>query len=155
MSLLDAAYDVVHEHPGGAAVLAVRLKKSPTTLCHELTATGSAKLGLLDAKKISDFTGDLRILQAWAGEAGQMLVPLPGMGGGSDECLAKLSGAAKEFSDLVAEVSISLSDGDVSDNDLARIRREAAELFATVHGLLTAVELRNQAGKPAQERQVG
>lgn len=154
MSLLDAAYDVVHEYPGGAAALAVRLKKSPTTLCHELTSTGSAKLGLLDAKKISDFSGDLRILQAWAGEAGQMLVPLPGLDNGTDECLARLSGAAKEFSDLVAEVSISMADGAVSDNELTRIRREAAELFAKVHSLLGAVEQRNQAAKPQYVRQV-
>ncbi|MFN7881804.1 MAG: phage regulatory CII family protein [bacterium] len=154
MSLLDAAYDVVHEYPGGAAAMAARLNKSPTTLCHELTRTGTAKLGLLDAKKISDFTGDLRILQAWAVEAGQMLVPLPSLDAGSDECLARLSGAAKEFSDLVAEVSTSVADGRVSDNELGCIQREAAELFARVHSLLLAVEQRNHAGKPAAERQV-
>lgn len=154
MSLLDEAYHLVHDHPGGAAALAARLKKSHGTLCHELTATGSAKLGLMDAKKLSDFTGDLRILQAWAVEAGQMLVPLPTGGSDADECLARLSGAAKEFSDLVAEVSLTMSDGKVSDNELERVRREASELFARVHSLLGALEQRNHDGKPSAERQV-
>lgn len=154
MSLLDAAYDVVHEYPGGAAALAVRMKKSYTTLCHEVTATGSAKLGLLDAKKISDFSGDMRILQAWAGEAGQMLVPLPVLGDGSDECLARAADAAKEFSDLLGVVSAGLADGTVSDNELDRVQREATQLFAAVHALLASVQQRNLASKPPHERQV-
>lgn len=154
MSLLDEAYHLVHDHPGGAVALAARLKKSHGTLCHELTATGSAKLGLLDAKKLTDFTGDLRILQAWALESGQMLLPLPGSAGDADECLERLSGAAKEFSDLVAEVSLTMADGKVSDNELERVRREASELFARVHSLMVSLEKRNQAGKPGNERQV-
>lgn len=154
MSLLDAAYHLVHDYPGGAAALAVRLKKNQGTLCHELTATGSAKLGLLDAKKLSDLTGDHRILQAWANEAGQMLVPLPLLGDQGDECLARVSSTAKEFSDLLAAASTGLADGQVSDNEMDRIEREAGELFAAVHSLLQAVRERNQAGKPQHERQV-
>lgn len=154
MSLLDEAYHLVHDFPGGAVGLAARLKKSHGTLCHELTATGSAKLGLMDAKKLTDFTGDLRILQAWAGEAGQMLVPLPVLGDGSDECLARAADAAREFGELLGVVSAGLADGTVSDNELDRVQREATQLFASVHRLLAAVQQRNLAGKPAHERQV-
>lgn len=151
-TILDAAYHVVHDYPGGSVSLAPRLNKSPTTLSHEVTATGTAKLGLLDAVKITTFSGDLRILQAWAVEAGQMLVALPVMADQSDECLAMVSSTAKEFSDLLAAAAEGLADGAVSDNEVDRIEREAAELFSAVHALLKAMRDRNQAGKPLHER---
>ena len=151
-TILDAAYHVVHDYPGGSVSLAPRLNKSPTTLSHEVTATGTAKLGLLDAVKITAFSGDLRILQAWAVEAGQMLVALPVMADQSDECLAMVSSTAKEFSDLLAAAAEGLADGVVSDNEVDRIEREAAELFSAVHALLKAMRDRNQAGKPPHER---
>ncbi|HBH39882.1 MAG TPA: hypothetical protein DDX06_16015 [Curvibacter sp.] len=154
MSLLDEAYHLVHDHPGGAPALAARLKKNHGTLCHELTATGSAKLGLLDAKKLTDFTGDLRILQAWAMEAGQMLMPLPKDGQPTDECLARVASMAKEFGDLVKEVTHDLGDNQISDNELDRIEREASQLVAAVHHLLASLRQRNQDGKPNAERQV-
>ncbi len=151
-SILDAAYHVVHDYPGGAPSLAPRLNKSPTTLCHEVTATGTAKLGLLDAVKLTGFSCDLRILQAWAMQAGQMLLPLPSDGKQSDECLAHVSSSAKEFSELIAAAADSLVDGQVSDNEMDRIEREAGELFAAVHGLIKSMRERNQLGKPPHER---
>ena len=48
MNLLDAAYHVVHDYPGGAQSLAPRMFKSATTLSHEVAADGTAKLGLLE-----------------------------------------------------------------------------------------------------------
>lgn len=151
-TILDAAYHVVHDYPGGSRSLAPRLNKASTTLSHEVTATGSAKLGLLDAVKITAFSGDMRILHAWAIEAGQMLVPLPEGVSESDECLAKVAAAAKEFSDLVQAAATSLADGRVSDNELDRIKIEAGELFAAVHGLIRSMSERNEAGKPRHER---
>ena len=77
MHLRDVAFNVVHDSPGGAVSLAPRLGKSHTTLAHELNGTGTAKLGLMDAEKITLLLGDMRILQAYAANCGQMLVPLP------------------------------------------------------------------------------
>ena len=153
-SILDAAYHVVHDYPGGAASLAPRMGKSSTTLSHEVTATGTAKFGLLDAVKVTSFSGDLRILQAWAIHAGQMLLPLPSDGEQSDECLAHVASSAKEFSELVAAAADSLADGRVSDNEMDRIEREAGELFAAVHGLIKSMRERNQADKPVHERRL-
>lgn len=148
-NLLDAAYHAVHDYPGGASSLAPRMGKSSTTLCHEVTGTGTAKLGLLDAKKITDLTGDLSILQAWAMDAGQMLVPLPSLDAQQgDDCMQRLATTAREFGDLVAEVSGDLSDGTVSDNELGRIERECGELVVALHGLMAAITQRNQASKP-------
>ncbi len=153
-AILDAAYNVAHDYPGGAESLAPRLGKLGTSLCHELTATGSAKLGLTDAVKITDFTGDLRILQAWATHAGQMLVALPALldDRAQDALLRSLPVMAKKFSDVITEVTDDLADGDISDNDLARIERVAGELVATIHHMLQVARERNQAAKPAHEK---
>ncbi len=154
-TILDAAYHVVHDYPGGSLSLAPRLRKAATTLSHEVAATGTAKFGLLDAVKVTAFAGDLRILQAWALEAGQMLLPLPDLAAQSDESLAHVAAAAKEFSDLVATAAETLTDGRVSDNEMDRLEREASELFAAVHGLLKSLRDRYHAGKPLHERRAG
>lgn len=149
-AILDAAYRVVHRYPGGSDSLAPRLtNKSPTTLSHEVKGTGTAKLGLQTAVEVTDFSGDLEILQAWATHAGQMLVPLPTLEQqAGDCCLQRLASAAKEFGEFMSEVSLTLADGKVSDNELGRIEREVGEMFATVHATLEALRQRNQAGKP-------
>jgi hypothetical protein len=150
MSLRDAAFNVVHDYPGGSVSLAPRLGKSHASLSHELTATGTAKLGLLDAEKITILTGDLRILEAFATDCGQMLVPLPDatvlMG---DDCMLRLADTAREFGDLCKEVGGDLVDGKISDNELRRIDKECGELIASLHALRESLARRNADGKRA------
>lgn len=156
MNLLDAAYNVVHDYPGGSHSLAPRMGKSATTLSHEVAADGTAKLGLLDAAKITALSGDLRILAAFATNAGQMLVPLPQpVDADVDDCMLRLAATVKEFSDLCSEVAGDLKDSQITDNELARVDRECGELIASVHSLREALARRNQATKPAHIRVVG
>lgn len=148
MNLLDAAYNLVHDYPGGSESLAPRLGKSPTSLSHEVKATGTAKLGLLDAEKATVLTGDLRILVAFATNCGQMLVPLPSIDAREgDDCMKHLGGAVKEFGDLCTEVASDLADGRISDNELRRIDAECGQLIAAVHALRGSLAQRNKAGK--------
>lgn len=154
MNLLDASYNVVHDYPGGSNSLAPRMGKSATTLSHEVTSTGTAKLGLLDAAKITHLTGDLRILQAFAANAGQMLVPLPNVAPASDDCMLRLADTAREFGEMCAEVAGNLADGAITDNELARIDKECGELIASIHTLRESLEARNRAVKPDYIRAV-
>ena len=152
MDLRDVAANVVHDHPGGAPSLAPRVGKNATTLAHELNGTGAAKLGLLDAEKITLRTGDLRILEAFALNCGQMLVPLPDGAESLDhDCMGRMAITAREFGDLCTAVSSGLADGVISDNELARIDRECGELMASIRTLREAVARRNQAKKPTSE----
>ena len=148
MHLRDTAYNVVHDYPGGAPSLAPRMAKSATTLAHELNGTGVAKLGLLDAEKITQLTGDLRILSAFATNCGQMLVPLPDpLAHGDDhDCMARLADTAREFGELCKEVAGDLVDGHINNNELGRIDRECGELIASVHALREALAKRNADG---------
>jgi hypothetical protein len=144
MHLRDVAYNVVHDYPGGAASLAPRLAKNATTLCHELSGTGVAKLGLLDAEKITHLAGDLRILEAFATNCGQMLVPLPeSIGVADDDCMLRLADTAREFGELCKEVAGDLADGSISDNELSRIDRECGHLIASLHALRESLARRN------------
>jgi hypothetical protein len=152
MDLRDVAANVVHDYPGGSPSLAPRIGKNATTLAHELNGTGAAKLGLLDAEKITLRTGDLRILEAFALNCGHMLIQLPtDMGDNVDDCMARLAATAREFGDLCTEVSTDLADGSISDNELARIDRECGQLMASLRPLREALARRNHQGKPIQE----
>jgi hypothetical protein len=102
---------------------------------------------LLDAAKITHLTGDLRILQVFAGNCGQMLVPLPATNASSDDCMVLLANMAAEFGELVTEVSLDLADGSISDNDLERIDRESGDLISAVHAMRVALAARNLAGR--------
>lgn len=152
MSVLDAAYNVVHDHPGGASALAPRLGKRSDVLSHEVKAYGSAKLGLVDAVKVTELTGDLRILHAFAVQCGQVCVPLPdGLSAVVDgqQVLVALGKASHEFAQLCAEVCAGLADGTISDNELARIDRESGQLVAMLHVLSGSIRANNLAAKPA------
>lgn len=149
MDLRDVAANVVHDYQGGAPSLAPRIGKNATTLSHELKGTGGAKLGLLDAEKITQRTGDLRILAAFAINCGQMLVPLPeALAVEGDDCMLRLADTAREFGELCQEVAADLADNTISDNELARIDRACGELIASMHSMREAVARRNMAGKP-------
>ena len=137
MTLRDQAYNLARAYPGGAEALALRMKKNPTTLSHELRGQGTAKLGLEDAAAMTDLSGDLRILEAWNADMGLLVIRMPEpKDGPAGSCLDKLSQTAREFSELVAEVAGDLGDGKLNDNELQRIEREAADVLAAVHALL-------------------
>lgn len=149
MSLLDAAYNVVHDYPGGAQSLAPRIGKSASTLSHEVAGDGTAKLGLMDAQKITQRSGDLRILQTFAANCGQMLVPLPAeLDGRADDCMLRLADSVIAFGDLCREVGGDLADGKVSDNELLQIDQNCGALIARVHVLRESLQRRNLADKP-------
>jgi hypothetical protein len=153
MQLLDAAYHTVHDYPGGAPSLAPRMGKSPHSLNHEVTGSGSAKLGLADAAKLCMLTGDYRVLHAFAESCGHLCVPLPDLEQQvSGDVLMHLAASSTEFADLCSEVCRSVGDGRISDNELESIERERTELLAQLARLGEAIRILNQAGKPSHER---
>lgn len=151
MDVKTAAFNVGHDFPGGVLALAPQIFKNPNTLNQELAGIGTAKFGLADAVKMTIVTHDYRVLDAFAAQCGRMTLPLPEMVEiESDDCMLALAETAREFSELCTEVCTSLTDGQVSDNELLRIQREGGHLVATLQSLLAAVTARNKAGKPGQ-----
>jgi hypothetical protein len=149
MDVQTAAFNVAEDYPGGARALARDIDKNATTFSHQLSETGGAVLGLKTAVKMTKRTKDLRILLAFAADCGQMCVPLPeALDLEGSDCMRKLSETSREFADLCTEVSQSLSDGKINDNELERIQREGGELVQKLQGLLAAAAAKNYADKP-------
>ena len=156
MDVKTAAFNVGHDFPGGVVALAPLIGKNASTLNQELGGVGTAKLGLADAVKMTLQAHDYRILDAFNMQCGRMSIPLPEMLDlENDDCMRALAGASKEFGELCSEVCSSLADGKISDNELARIQREAADMVARLNGLVVAVSARNKAGKPVDLNVVG
>ena len=146
---MDAALNVAEDFKGGASALARAIDKNHWTFLHELKETGSAKLGLMTALKMTRRTGDLRVLLAFAAECGQMCLPLPdSLEQSGDECMSALSSLVRESGDVCQELCKALgTDGDINDNELASIQREGGELMAALQKLMVTAQCRNLAGK--------
>jgi len=148
MSVADAAYNVVHDYPGGAAALQVRMGK--TNLSAEVNPNiTTAKLGLEDAVTVQLYARDYRILNAMALACGHFPpVPMPeGMLDVDQPCMKTLSEMVKESADVVTTTVESLADGNVSDNDLARFDKEWGELVAKGQSLRMQLAAQNRAQK--------
>lgn len=149
MNVMDAAFNVAEDYPGGARALAVAIAKNPTTLSHEVKGTGGAKLGLLTAVKITKRTGDARILTAFAAECGYLVLPLPeALDMDNDDCARALAALSREFGQLCNEACTALADGQVTDNELHRLEREGGELLRGLQGVLASFKARNRSSKP-------
>jgi hypothetical protein len=94
---------------------------------------------------MTDMSGDLGILHAWANHTGNMLVPLP-VQGDMDEAdtLVRLGAAIREFGQYTESVGKSLADKRLTDNELKRIDRECGELISALNSVRFSLKAKNQ-----------
>jgi hypothetical protein len=156
MNVQTAAFNLVHDHPGGTSALAPLLGKSTSTLNHEVDPNyTTAKLGLADALKLTLLTKNHSILNAFAMACHCMVVPLPACSDNDDDdTFRSVTRVAREFAELISEVSEVTADGAVSDNELRRVDSEATELVAAIQAVLTTLRLRNERSRPKTFREV-
>lgn len=131
MTPLDAAYNVVSDYPGGAFALAARLGKKPSTLTHELNpaANPNAKLGLETAVKISELTGDHRILHAFAEQLGYRCVRVGVIDSiDAPDVLREISVFAKETGEALIAAHRAIEDGSLTENEIETFEREVADI---------------------------
>lgn len=149
MDVKVAAFNVAHDFEGGVVALAPQIGKNHNTLNAEVAGIGTAKLGLLDAVKMTLRARDFRILDAFNAVCGRMSIPLPeGLDIEGNDCMRALAEASREYSDLVAKTCSSLvDDGMVSDNELVSIQTEAGHAISAINGLVAAAVKLNQAGQ--------
>jgi hypothetical protein len=152
MDVITAAANVAEDYKGGARQLAHDIDRNATTFSHELNETGAAKLGLRTAVKMTMRSKDLRILNAFAAEVGQMCVPLPeSLMVDGDMTMLDLGRVAKEFGDVVQEVSAAASDGEVTANELQRVERQWGELVAAGQRMLGHLRASHEQTKAARQ----
>lgn len=153
---MDAAFNVVHDYPGGAAALSERLGKGRPALSHEVKGDGSAKLGLKDAVKVSILTGDTRIAQAFAQAVGGVFVPgasaAAGLAEGDLEAVAR---TMREVSEAVAVFCEAMGDGRVTENELKLLEGEVLQGVGCLTALGARARAAHEAGRPGHLRAVG
>ncbi len=150
MNVLDAAFDTVHDYPGGAGPLAERLmrlnkdgervpmseavlnsKVNPNTTTHHLS--------LAEADRLMGLTGDHRILFALANNHGYQLHKI-GAEGGHGSLMQRLLKANSAEGEVDRVLEEALSDGVITPNELKAVL--AAEMERQAASMLLMTKLR-------------
>jgi hypothetical protein len=152
-AVLYAAANTAEDFPGGITGMAAAIGKNKFSLAHELSETGTAKLGLRDALKMVNRAKDWRIISAACEVCGGVFVPLPeSLLDPGNDLLKDLGRMAGEFGDVVREVSASAGDSAISDNEMVRLEREWGELVAAGVQMMGHLRARHDAAKLANVR---
>lgn len=155
MTPQDALRQMAKSYPGGYDSLAPRLGKTSEVLRKELSGDPKFKLGLSTATLISEICIEANtphchdFVNAIAADGGGFVrLPVVEMDGGP--CVHRsISSVAQELSHVVSATLEGDADGVISDNDLVRIHKEAAEALAAVQLLIQTVEAKHKQGKDA------
>lgn len=127
-SVIDAAYLLVRQYPGGIAALAARLGKNPQVLAHKTNPNRrDFNLSVEEAVEIQAMAGDYRILFAMATDLGFRCVKLEAdidRGG----VMENLSASVADMGNLMTSVSSSIADGLVTNPEMADIDNRLAQL---------------------------
>lgn len=142
MNITDAAYAVAHDYPGGTESLAPRLGMSGAVLRNKVNQNNTTHhLTLAEAVRMSDITGDLRVLQAWAREAGMALMEIPQPENCADgEVLEMLSASMQTFGSIGQEITATFEDGRVESREARRVRDAIWAHLSKLFGLSNRIE---------------
>lgn len=156
--IFDTLRRAVDNVPGGRKVIAVRLDRNDEVLRKELSGAASHKLGAHDALSIARLCVEMGAAHAYdyaalvARECGGRFVVAEEEGGDNGNPVQRISSLVRETGDVTSVVIEAMSDGVVSDNELAVIEREISEAEEALRKLRRAAQAVNAAGKPRSER---
>lgn len=123
MNSIDSAHATVHDYPGGSESLGPRVGISPAVLRNKVNPNNETHhLTFAEARRIVGLTGDARMLQAWAHEAGFLLVKAPD---GADECdmsvLESVMETGVAHGQFMQSIHAALADGRVDQKEVDAI----------------------------------
>lgn len=140
MNVIDAAYLLGHDYPGGTGPLADRLgigravfnsKLNPNTMTHHLT--------LVESVRMQQLAGKATILHAMASELGYVVVPLIDQ---EDNNIPRaLAASCGKFGDYLRSVDDSMADNVITPNERRELEHKLAGLTSAndhLQGLLNA-----------------
>lgn len=131
MNVTDAAYDTVHQYPGGSEALAPRMGMSAATLRGKVNPnTDRNLLSLQEADTLMARTGDYRILHALCAEHGFIAQRVDAPESGS--LITALLSAAAAKGDLAELVSEAMADNRITPNEADAISRACQQVMAAL-----------------------
>lgn len=131
MNVTDAAYDTVHQYPGGSEALAPRMSggMSAATMRAKVNPnTDRNRLALEEADELMGKSGDFRILHAMAANHGFTCHPIEGDGPG--DLMGAILATSSAKGDLAAVIARALADDLITPNELSEIGRACAAVHA-------------------------
>lgn len=148
MNVSDAAYNTVHDYPGGASSLAPRFGTksggvmSPSVLNSKVDPKkDSHHLSLAEASKLMALTGDHRILHALAIEHGFVCVAVDDDAKPCD--MAVLEAVTQVWAkngDVGLIVNAALSDGKIDSKEVMDVKKSVYALQSALQGLVKRFE---------------
>ncbi|HGM6729735.1 TPA: phage regulatory CII family protein [Stenotrophomonas maltophilia] len=131
MNVTDAAYDTVHQYPGGSEALAPRMGMSAATLRGKVNPnTDRNLLSLQEADAMMARTGDYRILHALCAEHGFIAQRVDAPESGT--LITALLSAAAAKGDLAELVSKAMADNRITPNEADDISRACQQVMAAL-----------------------
>ncbi|QBR44127.1 phage regulatory CII family protein [Stenotrophomonas indicatrix] len=131
MNVTDAAYDTVHQYPGGSEALAPRMGMSAATLRGKVNPnTDRNLLSLQEADTLMGRTGDYRILHALCAEHGFIAQRVDAPQSGN--LITALLSAAAAKGDLAELVSEAMADNRITPNEADAIARACQQVMAAL-----------------------
>lgn len=131
MNVTDAAYDTVHQYPGGSEALAPRMGMSAATLRGKVNPnTDRNLLSLQEADALMARTGDFRILHALCAEHGFIAERVDAPESGT--LITALLSAAAAKGDLAELVSKAMADNRITPNEADDISRACQQVMAAL-----------------------
>lgn len=142
MNTTDAAHAVAHDYQhGGTDALALRMGLSSGALLRNKVVLNRGPdnrnhLTLMEAVRMTEITGDRRILEAWARELGLVLIELPTPENCADADVIELMAQTWETNgDIGREVNAIFADGRVESHEVKRLKDRVWKHVRTVFGL--------------------
>lgn len=131
MNVTDAAYDTVHQYPGGSEALAPRMGMSAATLRGKVNPnTDRNLLSLQEADALMARTDDYRILHALCAEHGFIAQRVDAPESGT--LITALLSAAAAKGDLAELVSEAMADNRITPNEADAISRACQQVMAAL-----------------------
>lgn len=150
MNIIDAAYNIGHDYPGGAKLLAQRLGINQSVFNSKLNPnTKTHHLSMEEAHRMGQITGRADILQAMADDMGYALVKLPEMDAEVDVSISIRKNVA-EFGRWMDVIDQSLDDTHITQNERKALEDSVLKVLARTQHLQSL--LSSMANKPNQKK---
>lgn len=149
MNVKDAAYHTVHDYPGGAAALAVRMgKKSGQVLTNKVNPNNEDHhLRLDEAVAMMSLTGDHRIIEAMAGELGGVFAMLPYGEVTGENLFGLILSATAQNGDICQAFNQAMQDGRIDAREEKAILGMIDTLTSHLYALRQCVLKHTQSNK--------
>ncbi|MEI5996808.1 phage regulatory CII family protein [Paraburkholderia bengalensis] len=146
MNTQQAAHAVAHDFAHNTDTLATLMGLTSGAILRNKVVLNRGPenrnhLTLAEAVRMTEITGDTRIIEAWARELGMTLIKLPEAENCADSDVIELMAKTWETNgDIGREVNATFSDGRVEQHEVRKIKDRVFDHIRTIFGLVGRIE---------------